>query len=82
MNKVISPEVKDTRIKFRLITRETERVLDRAFNSGYTAINLYGLTAQVALNTYLPLDQVCAIAEAYVGARQDLRVAKGKIKKL
>jgi hypothetical protein len=81
MNKAISPEVKNTRARFRLITRETERVIDKAFNSGYTAINLYGLTAQVALNTCLPLDQVCAISQAYVGARQDLCVIKGKIKK-
>lgn len=78
MSRRISPEAKSTRSKFRIITRETERVLDKTFDGGYPVIHPKGLEALVALGTGLPLNEVSGIVRAYVSARDDLYLSKGK----
>ena len=74
-----NPRAKSARSKMRVITRETERVLDKSLRDGHNRINIFGLSALVALGTGLPLDDVVDVVKAYVGARTDLRTIKGNI---
>jgi hypothetical protein len=78
MTKAISPAASNSRRKFRLITREAERSLDKHFVSGPKRLNVFGLSVQVALSLGLPLDEVLDIVQAYVRSRTDLRVVKGR----
>jgi hypothetical protein len=78
MTSRISPEAKSARSKFRTITRETERVLDKTFNGGYPTIHPTGLEALVALGTGLPLNEVSGIVRGYMSARDDLYLSTGK----
>lgn len=66
------------RNKLRLIAKETERVIRNDFRAGAVSIKMAGLTAQVALGTGLTVDEVRVMVQAYVDARPDLYMARGR----
>lgn len=73
-----NPAAKQARDKLRVITRETERTLDRLFGDGYTVISPEGLRALVALGTGIPLSEIKEAVDVYVHTREDLYVSVGK----
>jgi hypothetical protein len=76
-----SPDIKRTHTLFRVITRETERLLDRTLGRGYASISQDILRMQVALNTGQPIREAEPIVDAYISSRADLHMIKGIIKK-
>jgi hypothetical protein len=80
MTKRISTEAKSARQKIRLVSKETERLINRVIRVGSTGtvITSEMLRTQVALNLKLPISDVEAIVMAYVGARDDLYIYPDK----
>lgn len=76
MTKRISVEGKEARERMRLVSKETERVLEQLLIKGKA--NMFQLSASVALNLGLPLDDILEIVKAYVASRIDLKSIKTK----
>jgi hypothetical protein len=73
MTKRISIEAKEARQKMRLVSKETERLLDRVIKPG-SIIYADIIYTQVALNLGLPVSEVREIVLAYISAREDLYI--------
>jgi len=76
MTRRISPEGRHAREKMRLVSQETERLIERILK-GDVVISGETLSTQVALNLGLPVQEVKPIVATYTYTRTDLTLKYG-----